>query len=321
MRTRNNLGLAALADIAKVDNLPEAYHLGYMMGPRINAGGRVGKSDLGAILLATEDVDEAHNIALELDKLNSERRAIELMVMESALSQIESNGADGPVLFASGKGWHPGVVGIVASRITERFHRPTAIISINNGVGKASARSIPGIDFGSAIVAANQDGLLLAGGGHAMAAGFTIAEEKISIIYDYLCKRFSQNIDEHATKQFKVDSYLSLDALTLDLGRLIKKVEPFGTSNSEPRFIFKDVFVIYADVVGADHIKCILGTDNSGGVGKTVKAMCFRSLETPVGRALLSGIGKRISIAARIKLNHWQGVEKVELVIDDVATN
>ncbi|MDA0781742.1 MAG: single-stranded-DNA-specific exonuclease RecJ [Rickettsiales bacterium] len=319
MRNRHNCGLAALADIAKVDDCPSTYHLGFMMGPRINAGGRVGQSDLGARLLSTEDVDEAYDISMKLDNFNMERRAIESMVLESAVAQIEQKGTDRPVLFAIGEGWHPGVVGIVSSRITERFNRPSAIISINEGLGKASARSVSGIDFGSAIVAANQAGLLVTGGGHAMAAGFTVEEGKIDAMYEFLCKRFEENIDECAVKQIKADGFLSIDSATTELTDLIKKVEPFGTSNPEPRFIFNDLYIIYADIVGADHIKCVFGTDHAGNMGKTIKGMAFRSLETPLGKALLDNRGKTVSVAARVKLNSWRGVDTVELLIDDVA--
>ncbi len=319
MRNRHNVGMAALSDIAKIDDSPNTYHLGFMLGPRINAGGRVGQSDLGARLLSTLDVDEAYDISMKLDHLNLERRAIESMVMESAVAQIEKKGTNRPVLFAVGQGWHPGVVGIVSSRITERFNRPSAIISLNDGIGKASARSVTGIDFGSAIVAANQEGLLITGGGHAMAAGFTLEEDKIEAVYEFLCRRFESNIDECAVRQIKADGFLSIDAATLELTDLIKQVEPFGTSNPEPRFIFNDVYVIMADIVGDDHIKCIFGSDCSGNMGRTIKGMAFRSLETPLGRALLDNRGKKLNIAARIKLNSWRGVDNVELLIDDVS--
>lgn len=319
MRKRNNLGLRALSNTAKVDDIPNSYHLGFALGPRINAGGRVGKSDLGARLLSTEDVDEAYDIAQLLDKYNAERKAIEGMVLDSALAQVEEKDTDSPLLFAVGENWHPGVIGIVASRVTERFHRPSAIISIKDGVGKASARSVNGVDFGSAIVAASQAGLLIAGGGHAMAAGFTVAEDKIDELHKFLSERFSANIDELITKKIKIDGHLSLDAITMDLADLINKVAPFGTSNPEPKFIFPDVHIIRADIVGADHIKCILGSSQSGHVGKTVKAMCFRCLETPLGKMLLQNSGQNLNIAGRIKVNSWNGVDSAEIVIDDAA--
>jgi single-stranded-DNA-specific exonuclease len=319
MKNRTNTGMAALADIADIEDAPQTYHLGFLLGPRINAGGRVGKSDLGARLLSTEDIDEAYAIAQELDKFNAERRAIESLVFESALSQIESSDTSAPVLIAVGEGWHPGVVGIVASRITERFNRPSAIITINNGIGKASARSVSGIDFGSAIVSASQSGLLISGGGHAMAAGFTVAADKIEDLRSFLIQRFSTNIEECAVRKVKIDGYLSIDAANMELAELLKEVEPFGTSNPEPRFVFANVFVIRADIVGADHIKCILGSNSSGGVGKSIKAMAYRCLETPLGRALLDNRGKNIDIAGKLKLNSWRGVQTVEILIDDVA--
>jgi len=319
MRGRNNVGMTALADVAGLDDVPQTYHLGFALGPRINAGGRVGKSDLGARLLSTDDVDEAYQIAGELDKFNAERRAIESLVFETALAQVENSDLEAPVIFAVGEGWHPGVVGIVASRITERFNRPTAIITINNGIGKASARSVTGIDFGSAIVAASQSGLLLAGGGHAMAAGFTVEKDKIDQLHQFLCERFSENIDECAIRKIKVDGYLSVDAATMEFAESLQMLEPYGTANPEPRFVFSDMFVIRADIVGADHIKCILGSGRSGGVGKSIKAMAYRSLETPVGKALLDSRGKTIDIVGKLKINSWRGADTVEILIDDVA--
>ncbi|MCE3232586.1 MAG: recJ [Rickettsiaceae bacterium] len=319
MKARKNIGISALIDIADIDEMPNAYHLGFLLGPRINAGGRVGQSDLGARLLSTEDIDEAYQISEALDKFNAERRAIEAMVLESAISQVEKNGTDSPMLFAVGTEWHPGVIGIVSSRVTERFNRPSAVISLKDGIGKASARSVNGIDLGSAIVAANQAGLLISGGGHAMAAGFTVEEAKIGELLRFLNDRFSDNVEAYATRKIKLDGHLSIDAVTLELADAVKQVEPFGTSNPEPRFVFADVFVIRADIVGADHIKCILGSDNTGNTGKTIKAMAFRSLETPVGKVLLARRGQKINIAGRIKSSHWQGVDRVELIIDDVA--
>jgi single-stranded-DNA-specific exonuclease len=319
MKARKNIGISALTDIANIEEAPNAYHLGFLLGPRINAGGRVGKSDLGARLLSTEDIDEAYDLSQQLDKLNAERRAIEVMVLENAVAQIETKGVDSSVLFAIGENWHPGVVGIVASRVTERFNRPSAVISIKDGIGKASARSVNGVDLGSAIVSANQAGLLISGGGHAMAAGFTVEESKINELFNFLNERFSQNIDAYSVRKIKLDGHLSIDAVTPELASLIKQVEPFGTSNPEPRFIFANVFVIQADIVGADHIKCILGSDNTGSTGRTIKAMAFRSLETPIGKMLLASRGQKINIAGRIKSSNWQGVERVELIIDDIA--
>jgi single-stranded-DNA-specific exonuclease len=319
MKARKNIGITALTDIANIEESPNAYHLGFLLGPRINAGGRVGKSDLGARLLSTEDIDEAYDIAQQLDKFNAERRAIETMVLESAVSQIEKKGTDDAVLFAIGDNWHPGVVGIVASRVTERFNRPSAVISLKDGIGKASARSVNGIDLGSAIVSASQAGLLISGGGHAMAAGFTVEEGKIEELFKFLNERFCEHLDAYAVRKIKLDGHLSIDAVTFELADMIKRVEPFGTSNPEPRFVFANVFVIKADIVGADHIKCILGSDNSGGTGKTIKAMAFRSLEAPIGKALLSNRGQKISIAGRIKSSSWQGTDRVELIIDDLA--
>lgn len=319
MRRRENIGLAALADIAGMDAVPAAYHLGFVLGPRINAGGRVGKSDLGARLLSTENPDEAYDISQQLDHFNAERKALEQIALESAMEQIEAKGSDAPVLFAKSEGWHPGVIGIVSSRITERYNKPSAVISINDGIGKASARSISGIDFGSAIVAANQSGLLLAGGGHAMAAGFTVEAGKIDVLHEFLCSRFAENIEEYSVKRLKLDGYINISAVTIELARLIERLSPFGISNPEPRFIFPDIRIIKADIVGSDHIRCIIGNSMAGGMGGSIRAMSFRSVGTELGDALLSSYSKNLNIAGKVKINSWQGVDSVQVIIDDVA--
>lgn len=320
MSGRKNTGLAILSDIAGLSEEPAAYHLGFVLGPRINAGGRVGRSSLGSILLSSEDRDESYKISVELDKYNKERQTIEQMVLESANAQIESgNMATAPLIFAKGDGWHQGVIGIVAGRIKENYNRPVAVISIENGIGKASARSITGVDFGSAIVAANQSGLLIAGGGHSMAAGFSVEENKIDALYEFLSARFANDVEKNSQKIIKADGYLSIPAITPMLADMINRAGPFGMGNPEPRFIIPNCYIISIDILGENHIKCIIGDNASGVSGGTIKAMAFRAIGTELGDALLNNKGKRIHLACKVKLNNWQGISRTELIVEDLG--
>lgn len=320
MRKRQNVGICALSDIAAIDDEPSGYHLGFVIGPRINAGGRVGKSSLGARILSTNDRDEAARIATQLDRFNKERKTLEDIALQEAILQIESEGKqEDSVIFAVGKGWHAGVIGIVSSRITERYNRPSAIIAVSDGIGKASARSISGIDFGSAVVAANQSGLLIAGGGHAMAAGFSVAEDKINDLHDFLKSRFAKNIEECAVRRIKIDANMSLASATLQLAESLETLSPFGIANPEPRFIFNNVRIVRVDVVGKDHVRCILANSMSGGMGGSVKAMAFRCLETELGDALLNSKGRTCSIVGKLKVNSWQGSSSAQIIIDDIG--
>ena len=318
LRNRKNTGLAALSDVAGIDNVPTAYHLGFVLGPRINAGGRVGKADLGARLLSTDNYDEAFKIAQELDKFNAERKTIEQFVLDDAIAQTE-NKSDDPVIFACGKGWHPGVIGIVASRLKEKYNRPAAVISIDDGLGKASARSVSGVDFGAAVISAQNEGLLVKGGGHAMAAGFTVEENKISVLHEYLCTRFEKNENIFSARKRKFDGFLTISALNLHLAKSLSKIEPFGSGNHEPLFVITDAFLSKAEIIGKDHIRCFISDGMAGGTGKTIKAMSFRSVDTDLGNFLLSASGKNLCFLGKIKVNSWQGYEKAEFFLEDVA--
>lgn len=318
LKNRNNVGLAALADVAGIDSIPSTYHLGFVFGPRINAGGRVGKSDLGARLLSTENYDEAFKIAEELNRLNTERKTIEQLVLDDAIAQVEKGEVGAPVIFASGEGWHPGVIGIVASRLKERFNRPAAVIAINNGLGKASARSVSSIDLGAAILSAQSQGILIKGGGHAMAAGFTIEANKITELYDFLCKRFSNNTDIFSERKLKIDGFLTVAALNTHLAKALSQLEPFGAGNYEPLFAITDAFLAKVDIIGNSHIRCIISDSRSGKTGGTIKAMAFRSIGTDLGKFLLSALGKNLSFAGKIRINNWQGYERAEFFLEDV---
>lgn len=322
MHHRRNSGITALSDVAGINETPSAYHLGFVLGPRINAGGRVGKANLGSELLATDDPDYAARIADQLNQFNHERKAIETLVLDEAMAQAEATANDAPLVFASGKGWHPGVIGIVASRLKEAFNKPSAVIALDDkGIGKASARSIAGIDFGAAIISANLSGLLLAGGGHAMAGGFTVEEERIPELFDFFSERFAPQSDLCGQRIWKLDGNLTARGANVELMHQLARVAPFGTANSEPRFCLNHVYVVKADVVGADHVRAIVADKNGGKGSGSVKCMAFRSLETAVGQTLLNAGGKTLSLAGKAKLNVWQGRESVDFIVDDVAVH
>ncbi|MCC7260541.1 MAG: single-stranded-DNA-specific exonuclease RecJ [Alphaproteobacteria bacterium] len=319
---RRNAGLAALIDVAGVTEAPGTYHAGFLLGPRVNAGGRVGEAPLGATLLSTENAEEARRIAARLHVHNAERQAIEAFVQESASAQIDRLDPLPPFVCAVGEGWHPGVIGIVAGRLKERTNRPSAVIALEGGIGKASARSIPGVDLGAAITAARHAGLLLAGGGHAMAAGFTVEADKIPALLEFLNARLTAEVARHgAARALSLDGILSVGGITPALSARIEQLAPFGVGNPEPRFVLPECRVLNAGVVGENHVRCILG---DGGLGRSasparIKAIAFRALGTPLGDALITPRARALHIAGHIRINRWQGQENAELLIDDAA--
>jgi single-stranded-DNA-specific exonuclease len=320
LASRKNIGLTALSDCAGLDEMPNCYHLGFVLGPRINAGGRVGQADLGAKLLSGQDYDTAKTIAERLNIFNQERKALETLVLEEALLKAEALDSNLPLIMVSGEGWHPGVIGIVASRLKDRFNKPTAVIALDNGIGKASARSVTGIDFGSAVVTARAMELLLAGGGHAMAAGFTLEEDKIAPLYEFLSQRFSADMEALKHSQhYKFDGYLSIPAVSPSLMQILEQAGPFGTGNPSPRFVLDSCRLVKIDILAEKHIRCILGSAASGKMGGSLKAMLFNGVGTPLGDALLSAHGKTLHVAGSIRINTWQGNETAEFMIDDVA--
>jgi single-stranded-DNA-specific exonuclease len=320
LAARNNTGLVALADVAGLDSRPEAWHLGFLLGPRINAGGRVGRSDLGARLLSSDDPAEAQAIARELDAFNAERRDIEAAVLDEALAQAETQGDNGGpgLVFVAGEGWHPGVLGIVASRINDRMHRPTCVAGIEDGVVKGSGRSIPGIDLGAAVIAARQAGLLMAGGGHAMAAGFTVAADQLAPFKEFLTERIDA---QHAERGGEVgrtlyyDGAITVGGATPDLAEEIKALAPFGQGNAEPRFVLAGVRVGKADVVGESHVRLFV----SGPEGGRMKAIAFRVADQPLGAALLNAGGLPVHLAGKLRIDDWQGRHDVQFLLDDAA--
>jgi single-stranded-DNA-specific exonuclease len=316
---RSNPGLVALADIARLESKPEAWHLGFMLGPRINAGGRVGQPDLGSRLLSCDDPEAALPMARELDVFNTERREIEAGVLDEAFAKAEEAGG-GPedLLFVAGEGWHPGVIGIVASRIGERFHRPVCVAGIDGDIVKGSGRSVQGIDLGAAVIAARQEGLLINGGGHAMAAGFTVDRARLDDLKAFLGARVSA---QHAERGEEVgrtllhDGVISAAGATTDLAETIQALAPFGQGNSEPRFVLPAVKIGKAEVVGENHLRLFV----NGADGGRLKAMAFRCADRPLGEALLSTGAMPVHLAGKLRIDDWRGRHDVQFLVDDAA--
>lgn len=319
MARRDNVGMAALIDASRLSRAPNCTDLGFALGPRINAGGRVGESTLGVRLLTTTDVDEAREIAAQLSRLNDERRAIEQAVQEAAEAQIDRQ-HNRAVVVVAGAGWHPGVIGIVAGRIKEKTGRPTLVIALDAdeaGNGKGSGRSISGVDLGAAIIAAREAELLVAGGGHAMAAGLTIAPDRIEALSEWLDSRLSNDVSlASANRAMLLDLALAPGGLTPELVETLESAGPYGMGWPGPRVAVGPVRVIKADVVGADHVRLIVGGQDGG----RFKAMAFRAAETEMGQALLTAPqGRRLWLAGRARIDDWGSRPQAELHLDDAA--
>ena len=320
MRQRRNIGLKALADAAGLAVAPTPYHLGFVLGPRINAGGRIGDAALGARLLATDDEMEAARIAVLLDKLNRERKAIEAQMLEEAVATAErlvEADADVPLLLIAGDGWHKGVVGLVASRLTDRFRRPSCVIAWEEaGVGTGSLRSIDGVDIGAAVRAAVDAGHLVKGGGHAMAAGLTMERGRFEALEAFLRVRLVvAATSARAAVSLAIDGALTPAAVTDEFLALIERAGPYGQGNPQPRFAFPAHRVKFAKVVGGAHVRCVL----EAGDGSRLDAVAFRAADQPVGTALLSSSGMPLHVAGNLRRDTWGGRDRRELVIEDVA--
>ncbi|MSO54478.1 MAG: single-stranded-DNA-specific exonuclease RecJ [Rhodospirillales bacterium] len=311
---RRNPGLVALAETANIAEAPTAYHLGFILGPRVNAGGRVGESDLGVRLLSSDDPAEAMQLARRLHALNDERRAIEADVLAAAETAVAADPPD-RIAFAVGAGWHPGVIGIVASRLVERFGRPAIVIGLDGDTGIGSGRSISGFDLGSAVIAARQAGLLVKGGGHAMAAGLTVTRDRVEALRQFLGERAGQIASSALVPRLALDGSVRISGATVELAQSLARLSPFGMGNPEPRFAIAAARVAFADVVGTDHVRCQL-TDETGA---RIKGIAFRAVGSDLGRALLGRDGQPLHIAGRLKRDSWQGRDRVELTIDDAA--
>ena len=314
---RRNTGLRALSDVAGVDEKPGTYHLGFLLGPRINAGGRVGEPGLGARLLATEDAAEAQSIARRLDGYNAERREIEAACLDQAIEQVEQGGMAEHLVYAEADGWHPGVIGIVAGRLKERYNRPACVVALDGGTGKGSGRSVDAVDLGTAVIAARQEGLLINGGGHKMAAGFTVARDASGDFRDFLAERIAAQLDGAAIRaKLAVDGALDVAGATTGLIDTLERLAPFGMGNPEPRYVLRHARVVQADIVGTDHVRCRLAGEGGG----SLKAIAFRCADQELGAMLLQARGGApLHIAGRLRIDRWQGREQPQLMIDDAA--
>jgi len=316
MAARRNIGMAALADAARLKRAPLCSDLGFALGPRINAGGRVGQSDLGVRLLTTTDPEEARMIAAELDRLNEERRAIEAAVQEAAEAMLPSQ-ANQAVALLAGHGWHAGVIGIVAGRIKERTGKPAIVIAEEDGIGKGSGRSIPGVDLGAAIIAAREAGLLVAGGGHAMAAGLTVEKDKIEPLGEFLNERLAKTVAEASDgRALALDAVVSPRGLSPDLVAAMEAAGPYGMGWPAPRIVAGPVRIVRCDIVGTSHVRVILSGDD----GARIKGIAFRAADTDLGQVLLSmPHDRKLWVAGRAKIDDWGPRPAAELHIEDVA--
>ena len=317
IKSKRNLGLKTLLDVCKIESNPSIYHLGYLLGPRINAGGRVGKCSHGANLLLNKDPKYSFRLASELNQYNMERQMLEQDLLKKILNETK-NFFNDPVLIMSGKNWHEGVIGIVAARLKDKFNKPVILISLDGNVGKASARSIVGFDIGSVIIAATQEKILIKGGGHKMAGGFSINIDNINIFKDFVFKKF-QGINENlkSEKPLFIDSIIAPSAVNLEFYNKVALLSPFGSGNPEPKFIIEDVKTINGKIVGEKHVKSVLiGKD-----GSTIKSIAFNATENDLGGYLLKKNNKSFNIAGKLSLNEWKGQSNVECIIDDSSVN
>ena len=316
MGRRSRPGLVALSDVARVDTALKSYHLGYVLGPRVNAGGRIGAADLGARLLATKDPNEAGQIAARLDQLNDERRAIEAAVREEAMAQAERRGVEGPLVWAAAEGWHPGVIGIVAARLKEATNRPSVVIALDGAEGKGSARSVAGVDLGAAIQRLAAEGLLIKGGGHRMAAGLTVARDQLEPAMERLAALLSkQGASIGGAGDLRLDGVLMPGAATVELIESLDSAGPYGQAAPAPRFAFPSISILDARRVGANHLKVRFGDIG----GPQLEAIAFGAYDTALGPAVEGAGLAKLHLAGRVEINSFGGRNRVQLKLDDAA--
>ena len=317
IKSKKNLGLKTLLDICKIETSLSTYHIGYMIGPRINAGGRVGKCSHGANLLLNKNPKDSFKLANELDQYNKERQMLEKDLLQKILNETKDYSND-PVLVLSGFNWHEGVIGIVAARLKEKFNKPVIIISMTGDIGKASARSVIGFDIGSIIISATQENILLKGGGHKMAGGFSIKKQNIERFKDFIFKKFLKNTNSlNIKKHLLFDSIIAPSAVNTEFYNKVALLSPFGSGNPEPKFIIEDLKTLNGKIVADRHIKSVLiGKD-----GSTIKSIAFNALENGLGAYLIKKNNKSFNIAGKLSLNEWRGQSNVEFIIDDISVN
>jgi len=315
LKKKQNLGLKTLIESNNIESSITTYHLGYVLGPRINAGGRVGKSTHGANLLLNSSPQETFKIASELNSYNKERQILESELLNKILNVDLDKNSD-PVIVLYGENWHEGIIGIIAARVKEKYNKPTIVISVTSGIGKGSCRSIYGFDIGSVIIGAVQKELLIKGGGHKMAAGFTIKMSQIEKFKEFVFKKFkSVNINLEEKKNYYFDIEIAPSAVNFNFFEKVNLLAPFGSGNNEPRFTISNLKVLNSKIVGEKHIKSVLlGSDST-----TMKTITFNSVETELGVYLLKKNKKNLNIAGKLSLNEWRGQKNVEFIIDDIS--
>lgn len=312
---RGNTGLRVLADLCRLGEEPSTYHLGFVLGPRINAGGRVGKADLGVRLLVSEDEREAGEIALQLDALNRDRQLLEAQVLEESCARL-GDGSGDPAILVAGENWHPGVIGIVASRLRERFNRPACVVSFSGDEGSGSGRSIAGVDLGDLVIAARQTGILTRGGGHAMAAGFTVTRGSLDRFRAFLFERVAARVAVGGlVPTLELDGALRLGGVNEQILRALEQIGPFGSGNAEPLFGVPEVRVQWSNIVGEKHVRCVL----ADATGARLEAIAFRAAENALGALLLRARDIPIHVAGRLRFNTWKGTRSIQFQIDDAA--
>lgn len=315
MRKGENKGIAALAELVGLSEPPSAYHLGYVFGPRVNACGRVGQSDIGMQLLSCQDNIQASVLAHTLEELNLQRRDIEAAVLLEAIEQAESRPESDPFVFVKGELWHQGVVGIVAGRLKDRYNLPVFALSIEGDEVKGSSRSVQGVDLGALVMNAIGKGILSRGGGHPMAAGFSLKKERLNDFYMYLKENITPDMTQNRSSTLEIDGILDIGGATADLVRQINLLAPFGEANPEPRFVIKDVMVSRCTLLKNGHIGCTL----SGRGGLYLQAIAFRASDTELGHQLLTSCNSYFHVAGILKLDSWRGQTKIQFQIQDAA--
>ncbi|MBB5518699.1 single-stranded-DNA-specific exonuclease RecJ [Amphiplicatus metriothermophilus] len=310
-----NPGLKALAARAGVKGAPSAYHLGFLLGPRLNAAGRIGHARLALELLTGADPARLSALAERLHVMNAERQAIETAVLEDAIAQVERTGAhESSVIVAAGEGWHPGVIGVVAGRLKEKYDRPAIVIGLEGEMGKGSGRSIAGVDLGAAVTAAKAEGLLAAGGGHAMAAGLTVARAAVAPFTAFLNERLGEDVARaRADRRLDIDGVVAVGAVSGELAAMIERAGPFGPGNPEPLVALTNVRSVRARTVGSGHVSCLLANDS----GETARAVAFRAEEA--GLAAILTAGGRVHVAGKIRRDDWRGADAAQFHIVDAA--
>ena len=314
MRQCPNIGISALAEKAGITEAISSYHLGYVLGPRINAGGRVGDSSFGSRLLCSQNKIQADKLAEELDNFNKQRKEIEEYVMLQAIEILEGQPQKYPIAFVYGKDWHQGVIGIVAGKLKERYNLPAFVMSIEADEVKGSARSVAGIDLGALIMAAKEKGILTKGGGHIMAAGFSLEENKLEEFREFVGNYVNETLQSDSLVPIlDVDGIIDVGAANVKLLDELQLLEPYGAGNPEPKLMLSHALLTSVNIVGSGHLKCVLTSLNSG----SVKAMAFRCTDSEMGKALINGIGKTFNFVGVLHRDNWQGRNQAQFIIED----